>query len=160
MKTRSKSLAGPLLAYEQFWSLKASARSEALAEWLKTHTIAGGVAGTVTYRVPATVAGTSTAPTAAQVSNEVIADVTMADAATITTITHNLSGITTNGANGDPQIHIVCLTAGATPVGMGVTVSYTTNAVQIANIGGTAAGNGQTYRVQLWRHSLISDFTH
>jgi hypothetical protein len=116
-------------------------------------------AGTVTYRDPAVVAGTSTAPTAAQVTNAVIADVTMADAATITTVVHSLSGVSTNGLDGSPFVHVLCLTAGATPVGAGVTVSFTTNGVQIANVGGTAAGNGGTYRVQIWRHSLITNYT-
>jgi len=151
MTTRSNSLAGPLLARPTH---------EQLAAWLKSHTIGGGTAGTVTYRCPASVAGTTTAPAASAVDNEVIADVTMADASTITTVTHNLSGITTNGSAGDPNVSIFLLTAGATPVGMGVTLSYITNAIQLANIGGTAAGNGQTYRVQIWRHSIITDFTH
>jgi hypothetical protein len=118
-----------------------------------------GAAGTVTYLDPKVVNGTSTAPTTSQVSNAVIANVTMADAATATTVTHNLSGVSTNGADGSPMIHIMCLTAGATPVGMGVTFSFTTNGVILNNIT-TAAGNGCTYRVQIWRHSLITNFTN
>jgi len=115
-------------------------------------------AGTVTYRNPKVVNATSTAPTTTQVSNCVIADVTMLDASTITTVTHNLPGVSTNGADGSPFVHILCLTAGATPVGMGVTVTYTTNGIQLANVGGSTAGNGCTYRVQIWRHSLVTNY--
>jgi len=104
------------------------------------------------------VAGATVAPTAAQVTNCVIADVTMVDAATITTVVHSLSGVSTNGADGSPFVHLFVLTAGATPVGQGVTVSFTTNGVQLAN-NTTAAGNGQTYRVQIWRHSIITNYT-
>jgi len=115
-------------------------------------------AGTVTYRCPAVVAGTSTAPTTAQVTNLVVADVTMGDTSTVTTVTHNLSGVSTNGADGSPLYGISLISAGATPVGSGVTVSFTTNGIQLTNVS-TAAGAGQTYRVQIWRHSIISNFT-
>jgi hypothetical protein len=122
-----------------------------------------GAAGTVTYRCPATVKATSTAPTAAQVTNLVVADVTMADGSTVTTVVHSMNAgatpVSTAGADGSPLIHIFCLTAGATPVGMGVTVSFITNAIQLTNIT-SAAGNGGTYRVQIWRHSIISNFTN
>lgn len=117
-----------------------------------------GVTGTVTYRCPAVVKGTTTAPTAAQVTNLVVADVAMGDAATITNVTHNLSGVSTDGTDGSPNYMISTLVAGATPVGTGVTVAFTTNALQLSNLT-TAAGNGQTYRVQIWRHSIISNFT-
>ena len=116
-----------------------------------------GVTGTVTYRCPAVVKGTTTVPTAGQVANYVCADVAMGDAATITNVTHNLSGVSTDGSDGSPMYSISCLVVGATPVGRGVTVSFTTNALQLSNLT-TAAGNGATYRVEMWRHSLISDF--
>lgn len=118
----------------------------------------GMAAGTVTYRDPASVKGTTTAPTTAQVVNCVIADVTMPDAATATTVTHNLPGVSTNGADGSPFYHISCLTAGTTPVGLGVTVSFTTNGLVLTPIT-TAAGNGCTYRVMIWRHSIITNYT-
>ena len=114
-------------------------------------------AGTVTYRCPAAVAGATVAPTAAQVTNEVVADVTMADASTVTTVTHNLSGVSTNGADGSPNYSVSLLAAGATPVGMGVTVSFTTNGLQLTNLT-SAAGNGGTYRVYIWRHSIITNY--
>ena len=50
-------------------------------------------AGTVTYRWPGVVNNTTVAPTAAQVANQVVADVAMADASTATTITHNFGVI-------------------------------------------------------------------
>lgn len=115
-------------------------------------------AGTVTYRDPAVVRGTTTAPTTSQVANCVIAVVTMPDAATATTITHNLPNVSTNGADGSPFINIFCLTAGATPVGLGVTVSFITNGVILTPIT-TAAGNGCTYEVQIYRHSLLTNYT-
>lgn len=116
-----------------------------------------GVTGTVTYRCPAVVKGLTTVPSAAQVTNLVVADVAMGDAATITTVTHNLSGVSSDGSDGSPNYMISTLVAGATPVGTGVTVAFTTNALQLSNLT-TAAGNGQTYRVQMWRHSIISNF--
>ena len=114
-------------------------------------------AGTVTYRCPQVVKGTSTAPAATQVANLVVADVTMADTSTVTTVTHNLSGCSTNGLDGSPLVSVFCVTAGATPVGTGVTINIITNAIQLTNVS-TAAGAGQTYRVQICRYSAISDF--
>jgi len=164
MTTKSKMLAGLLLAFLVL-ALPLSAAtvnhshvSRSIILQLLGTAVLFGAAGTVTYRLPAVVAGTATAPTAAQVTNAVVADVTMADASTITTVVHSLAGVSTNGADGSPFVHVFCLVAGATPVGRGVTVSFTTNGVQLANLT-TAAGNGQTYRVQIWRHSLITNYT-
>lgn len=147
--------------YSCFAALPGEVARQHSAPWLLL-ALAGlglvGVTGTVTYRCPAVVAGLTTAPTAGQVTNLVVADVAMGDAATITTVTHNLSGVSTNGADGSPMYDISTLVSGATPVGQGVTVAFTTNALQLSNLT-TAAGNGGTYRVKMWRHSIISNFT-
>lgn len=117
-------------------------------------------AGTVTYRNPASIRGGTTAPTASQVTNCVVADVTMLDASTATTIFHSLSGVSTNGLDGSPFVQYVTLTAGATPVGMGLVFTFSTNSIIVTNAGGSAAGNGSTYRVQIWRHSIITNYTN
>ncbi len=160
-RIRSGALAGLLLAFVLCFAFVAMAAVQTHSPWAAVF-LAGlgalGVTGTVTYRTPAAVKGTTTAPTAAQVGNLVVADVAMGDAATITTVTHNLSGVSTNGADGSPMFELSCIVAGATPVGSGVTVAFTTNALQLSNLT-TAAGNGSTYRVKIWRHSIISNFT-
>jgi len=164
MTITSKTLAGLLLALFLVFALTLATTPQTMSGGARfvlalfSLGAIAGAAGTVTYRDPASVNGTTTAPTTAQVANCVIADVTMPDAATATTITHNLPGVSTTGTNGSPFIHIFCLTAGATPVGLGVTVSFLTNAVVLTPIT-TAAGNGCTYRVQIWRHSLITNYT-
>ena len=71
-------------------------------------------AGTTTYRWPQAVNNTTVAPTGAQVTDEVVADVAMADASTATTITHNF-GVETNGTYGRPKISFHLLTAGTAP---------------------------------------------
>lgn len=166
MTTVRTALAGLLLAFLVF-SLPAMAATNLAPNNHSTGSVLvilaslgliGMAAGTVTYRDPASVRGTTTAPTTAQVANCVIADVTMPDAATATTITHNIPGVSTNGLDGSPFLHIFCLTAGATPVGQGLTVAFLTNAVVLSNIT-SAAGNGGTYRVEIWRHSLITNYT-
>ncbi len=108
-----------------------------------------GAAGTVTYRSPAAVKGFSTAPTAAHV--------TMADASTVTTVVHSLAGVSTNGLDGSPMVHVFAVTAG-TLVGAGVSVGFLTSAITLTNTT-TAAGNGSTWRVIIWRHSLITNYT-
>lgn len=159
-RIRSGALAGLLLAFVLCFGFVAVAAVQHHSPWAAVF-LAGlgalGVTGTVTYRCPKVVKGTTTAPTAAQVANLVVADVAMGDAATITNVTHNLSGVSTDGSDGSPLYSISTLVAGATPVGTGVTVAFTTNAIQLSNLT-TAAGNGQTYRVQIWRHSIISNF--
>jgi len=160
MTNKSNSLAGPLLAsYGEFWKLNPETRSAALRAWLQNHTIAGGAGGAGTDPNPSAVRGGTTAPASTQVVNCVIADVTMADASTATTIFHSLSGVSTNGLDGSPFVQYVCLTAGATPVGMGLVFTFSTNSLIVTNAGGSAAGNGSTYRVQIWRHSLITNYT-
>lgn len=110
------------------------------------------VAGTVTYRAPSSVAGTTTAPTAAQVANWVVADVAMVDASTVTTITHNL-GLSTNGADGTPSVSVICLTAGTAPC-TPVIAYVSANAISLSN-STSAAGSGCTWRVDIKRpHSI------
>lgn len=105
-------------------------------------------AGTVTYRWPGVVNGTTVAPTAAQVANQVVADVAMADASTATTITHNF-GVETNGTLGAPKISVCCLTAGTAPC-VPVFAFTDANSVTLSN-STSAAGSGCTWRVTLER---------
>jgi hypothetical protein len=163
MKTMSNPLAGLLLAVLACVLLFAGTRAGmpfglTVALGLATAGLLFGTVGTLTYRAPAVVAGGTTAPTAAQVTNMVCVDVAFLDGDTATTVTHNLSGVSTTGADGSPMVHSETLVKGATPVGSGFTVAFTTNAIILTPVA-SAAGNGQTYRFWIWRHSILSNFT-
>ena len=110
--------------------------------------------GTVTYVCPASVRGGSTPPLSSQVCNCVIADVQFSGAQNTATVVHNLSGVSSDGLDGSPMVEVLplLLAAGA----KGVTVSFVSGGVVLTVI---SLAFVQKYRIWIWRHSLITDFT-